>query len=345
MTPHPLTLPSARPLAAGLPLLQVRHLTTDFVLNQGTVHAVRDVSFSVRSGDVLGIVGESGCGKSVTALSLMRLIKPPGQIISGEVLLNDGERTRDILQIPDDELAKIRGNKISMIFQDPMTSLNPVLTVGFQIIEPLKIHRGMGEAEAAKYARGLLEQVGIPEAARRLKQYPHQFSGGMRQRVMIAIAVACSPRLIIADEPTTALDVTIQAQILDLLRELNESSGTSVIVITHDLGVVAELANQVAVMYAGRVVEYGPVDEIFEHPQHPYTIALLSSIPVLDAVPDRLTTIEGAPPSLMGDLPAGCPFAPRCQSRIPLCVEQDPALLEISRGHYSACWVAQQGAL
>jgi ABC-type dipeptide/oligopeptide/nickel transport system ATPase component len=248
-------------------------------LNQGVIHAVRDVSFSVEPGQVLGIVGESGCGKSVTALSLMRLIKAPGRITGGEVLLNDGERTVDILQLPDDELGKIRGNKISMIFQDPMTSLNPVLTVGFQIIEPLKIHRGMGEAAAAKYARGLLEQVGIPEAGRRLKQYPHQFSGGMRQRVMIAIAVACSPRLIIADEPTTALDVTIQAQILDLLRDLNESSGTSVIVITHDLGVVAELANQVAVMYAGKIVEYGPVDEIFSHPKHPYTIALLSSIP------------------------------------------------------------------
>ncbi|MEP7358608.1 MAG: ABC transporter ATP-binding protein, partial [Anaerolineales bacterium] len=286
-----------------------------------------------------------GCGKSVTALSLMRLIKPPGYITGGEVLLHDGERAVDLLQIPDDELGKIRGNKISMVFQDPMTSLNPVLTVGFQIIEPLKIHRGLGEAAAAKVARELLERVGIPEAGRRLKQYPHQFSGGMRQRVMIAIAVACSPRLIIADEPTTALDVTIQAQILDLLRDLNESSGTSVIVITHDLGVVAELADQVAVMYAGKIVEYGPVDEIYSNPKHPYTIALLSSIPLLSAVPDRLTTIEGAPPSLMGSVPPGCPFAPRCQSRIPLCVEETPDLLQISPGHYSACWVAQQGGL
>jgi oligopeptide transport system ATP-binding protein len=327
------------------PLLDVRHLTTEFALSQATVHAVNDVSFSLAEGEVLGVVGESGCGKSVMALSLMRLIKTPGRIAGGEVILHDQQGDRDLLKLSPAELGTIRGDQISMIFQDPLTSLNPVLTVGFQIIEPLKIHRGMSEAQAADYARRLLEQVGIPEAERRLKEYPHQFSGGMRQRVMIAMAVACNPRLIIADEPTTALDVTIQAQILDLLKELNEKSSTAVMIITHDLGVVAEMADHVAVMYAGRIIEYGPVEEIYAVPRHPYTIALLSSIPVLDAAPERLTTIEGAPPRLQGELPPGCPFAPRCPARVARCLVENPALLDVGRGHLSACWVAQAGGL
>ncbi len=330
-------------VALNAPLLEVKHLTTEFVLNAGVVHAVNDVSFEVAQGEVLGIVGESGCGKSVTALSLMRLIQAPGRIATGEVILHDGGSQQDILKLNAADLGKVRGNKIAMVFQDPMTSLNPVLTVGFQLVEPLKIHRAMSEPEARAYAAKLLEQVGIPEAQRRLKQYPHEFSGGMRQRVMIAVALACSPKLIIADEPTTALDVTIQAQILDILRDLNESAGTSVIIITHDLGVVAEMANHVAVMYAGRIVEYGSVDEIFTSPKHPYTIALMSSIPVLGSMPNRLTTIEGAPPSLMGDRPPGCQFAPRCQAQIPQCLVEDPALIPIAAGHLAACWVAQAG--
>ena len=325
------------------PLLEVRHLTTEFALTQGVVHAVQDVSFEIAPGEVLGIVGESGCGKSVTALSLMRLISAPGRIAAGEVLLRVNGQTLDMLQLTTAELGKVRGNQIAMIFQDPMTSLNPVLTVGFQIIEPLKIHRGLDDQQAQKAAVELLEQVGIPEAKRRLNQYPHQFSGGMRQRVMIAIALACSPKLIIADEPTTALDVTIQAQILDLLRELNERAGTSVIIITHDLGVVAEMANQVAVMYAGRIVEHGSVETIFEKPSHPYTIALMASIPELGGTANRLATIEGAPPALLGNLPPGCPFAPRCQARVERCVTESPALQPIATGHAVACWVAQAG--
>jgi oligopeptide transport system ATP-binding protein len=327
------------------PLLEVKHLTTEFALNQAVVHAVNDVSFTVDTGEVLGIVGESGSGKSVMALSVMRLIKSPGRICAGEVILHDDQHDRDLLQLSHSELSAIRGNQISMVFQDPLTSLNPVLTVGFQIIEPLKIHRGLSPRAAADYAQRLLERVGIPEARQRLNQYPHQFSGGMRQRAMIAMAVACNPRLIIADEPTTALDVTIQAQILDVLKELNEESGTAVMIITHDLGVIAEMASQVAVMYAGRIIEYGTVTEIFDAPQHPYTQALLSSIPMLEALPDRLTTIEGAPPRLQGSLPPGCPFEPRCHARLPRCADENPVLLEISPGHLSACWVAQQGGL
>ena len=329
----------------SVPLLDVKNLTTEFRLNQGTVHAVNSVSFSISAGEVLGIVGESGCGKSVTALSLMRLIRPPGFITTGEVLLQDQQQTRDLLKLSSDELSQVRGNKVSMIFQDPMTSLNPVLTVGFQIVEPLKIHRKMSEKDAREYAINLLDQVGIPEAGLRINHFPHQFSGGMRQRVMIAIAIACSPRLLIADEPTTALDVTIQAQILDLIRDLNEKLGASVMIITHDLGVIAEMANNVAVMYAGRIVENAPVDEIFERPQHPYTSALMSSIPQLYALPDRLTTIDGAPPRLSGSLPPGCPFAPRCRYRIGRCDEMDPPLVEYSPRHHTACWAPLQGGL
>ncbi len=270
----------------------------------------------------------------------MRLIEEPGRIVEGQILLHEPEKTIDLLSLPANEMEHIRGNKISMIFQDPMTSLNPVLTIGYQIIEPLKLHRSLSENEAKDEAVKLLERVGIPEARQRMKDYPHQFSGGMRQRVMVAMAVACNPRLLIADEPTTALDVTIQAQILALLNELKTETDASVIVITHDLGVIAGMANRVAVMYAGHIVENAPVVEVFEAPQHPYTRALIGSIPPLRNWPDRLTTIEGAPPSLTEEI-FGCPFQPRCLETIERCETENPLLLETNSGHYCACWVAQ----
>ncbi len=324
------------------PLLEVKDLKTQFKLSKGTVFAVNGVSLTVHEGEVLGIVGESGCGKSVTALSIMRLIEKPGEIVNGQVLLHNKKgEAANLLKLDEGEMEHIRGNDISMIFQDPMTSLNPVYSIGFQIMEPLKQHRHMDEKAARDYAIKLLQRVGIPEAALRLKEYPHRFSGGMRQRVMVAMAVACTPRLLIADEPTTSLDVTIQAQILDLLRELKEEIGTSVIIITHDLGVIAEMADQVAVMYAGLVVENGTVRDIFHSPQHPYTQALMSSIPRLRTMTDTLATIEGAPPSLTKEV-ANCPFEPRCKLRIDRCVEEKPELLQLSSGHWCACWVAQQ---
>ncbi len=324
------------------PLLEVKNLKTEFRLAQGTVHAVNGVSFTVNEGEVLGIVGESGCGKSVTALSIMRLIEHPGYIVGGEILLHDGDQTIDIAKKSMGDMINIRGVKMSMIFQDPMTSLNPVLNIGYQIMEPLKLHRHMSDKDATDYAVKLLERVGIPEPKLRLKEYPHQFSGGMRQRVMIAIAVACTPKLLIADEPTTALDVTIQAQIIDLIRELKDELGTAVIIITHDLGVVAEMADQVAVMYAGYVVENGPSAEIYEYSQHPYNRALMGSIPRLRKWPERLTTIEGAPPSLTS-VTVGCPFEPRCSLRVERCALENPPLLETYKGHTTACWVAQEG--
>ena len=325
-------------------LLEVKSLVTEFRLSQGTVHAVNGVSFTLHEGEVLGIVGESGCGKSVTALSIMRLIDIPGRIKKGEVWLRSKTGDINLLKLSRKQMERVRGNKISMIFQDPMTSLNPVLTVGYQIMEPLKLHRGMSESQARETAVNLLERVGIPEANLRLKEYPHQFSGGMRQRVMVAMAVACSPQLLIADEPTTALDVTIQAQIIDLINELKDEYGTAVIIITHDLGVVAEIANQVAVMYAGYIVENSSVQNIYESPQHPYTQALMGSVPRLRYWPDRLTTIEGAPPSLTQEI-IGCPFQPRCSYRIERCEIENPPLIEISPSHTCACWVAQSGAL
>lgn len=324
-------------------LLEVKGLKTEFELSQGPVHAVNGISFDVHEGEVIGIVGESGCGKSVTALSILRLIEAPGRIVEGQVLLHEPEKTIDLLSLPGKEMEQIRGNKISMIFQDPMTSLNPVLTIGYQIIEPLKLHRSMSENAARDTAIQLLERVGIPEARQRMKDYPHQFSGGMRQRVMVAMAVACRPRLLIADEPTTALDVTIQAQILELINEMRLETGASVIVITHDLGVIAGMANRVAVMYAGHIVENAPVLEIFEKPQHPYTRALIGSIPPLRHWPDRLTTIEGAPPSLTETI-IGCPFQPRCIDTIERCEIENPLSLETSPGHLCACWVAQAKA-
>lgn len=323
-------------------LLEVKDLRTEFRLSQRTVHAVNGVSFTIHQGDVLGIVGESGCGKSVTALSIMRLIEAPGRITGGQVILHDDSTITDLLKLPTPALENVRGVKISMIFQDPMTSLNPVLTIGYQLTEPLKVHRGMSEQQATAEAVHLLERVGIPEAPLRLKDYPHQFSGGMRQRVMVAMAVACHPRLLIADEPTTALDVTIQAQIIDLINDLQRETGTSVIIITHDLGVVAEMADHVAVMYAGHIVEYGEVGEIYQSPRHPYTRALMGSIPRLRYWPERLTTIEGAPPSLTETI-TGCPFAPRCPERVTRCSAENPQLLQTTPRsvHAVACWVAQ----
>ncbi len=325
------------------PLLDVVDLKTEFRIARGTVHAVNGVSFSLAEGEVLGIVGESGSGKSVTALSIMRLIDVPGRIVGGQLLFHDDHKTTDLMSLSARELEDVRGNKISMIFQDPMTSLNPVLSVGYQLTEPLKHHRGMSEAEAHAEAVKLLDRVGIPQANIRIKDYPHQFSGGMRQRVMIAMALACRAKLLIADEPTTALDVTIQAQIIDLINELKNEIKTAVIIITHDLGVIAGLADQVAVMYAGHIVELGPVRDLFNDPQHPYTQALLGAVPRLHFWPERLTTIEGSPPSLTVDI-VGCPFYPRCPVHVDQCQTENPPLLELKRDHAAACWVAQAQA-
>jgi oligopeptide/dipeptide ABC transporter ATP-binding protein len=324
-------------------LLEVENLQTRFKLGKAVIRAVRDVSFSISEGEVLGIVGESGCGKSVTALSIMRLIEAPGEITNGQVVFQDEGEEIDLLTLSDKQLEKILGNRISMIFQDPMTSLNPVLSIGFQIMETLRVHRKLSRREAKERAIYLLQRVGILNAKQRLNDYPHEFSGGMRQRVMIAMAVACKPKLLIADEPTTALDVTIQAQILSLLREFKEEFGMSIVIITHDLGVVAQLADRVAVMYAGRIVENAPVEAIFKNPQHPYTQALVASIPRLGEQPKRLMTIEGAPPRLF-DEPNGCAFAPRCGYKIPLCIEKRPPLDNLYDAHKSACWVAREGA-
>jgi len=324
--------------------LEVNDLSVRFHLSECIVHAVNGVSFTVKEGQAVGLVGESGCGKSVTSLSIMRLIREPGRIEGGKVLLHGNGSVLDLLKLSNTEMEHVRGNRISMIFQDPMTSLNPVLNIGYQLMEPLKLHRQMSPEQARAAAIQLLERVGIPEAEGRLKEYPHQYSGGMRQRVMIAMAVACHPELLIADEPTTSLDVTIQAQILDLLRELQQELNTALIIITHNLGVIAELAEKVVVMYAGTVVESGSVEEIFNHPRHPYTQALMLSIPPLRSRPERLVTIEGAPPQVLTEL-AGCPFELRCRYRTDRCAGERPPLLELSLGHACACWVAQEGEL
>lgn len=317
------------------PLLEVRNLHTQFFTQDGVVKAVDGVSFRLMSGETLGLVGESGCGKSITALSIMRLIpSPPGKIVSGEVLF-EGE---DILKMSDDEVRSIRGRKIAMIFQDPMTSLNPVLTINRQISEALELHLGMSKQQARQRAIELLKMVGIPNAEQRVDQYPHQFSGGMRQRVMIAMALSCNPSLLIADEPTTALDVTIQAQILDLIRTLQREHNTALILITHDLGVVAGMTDRIHVMYAGHIVETAPTEELFENPKHPYTVGLLNSIPRLDAPrKERLNPIRGLPPDLI-DLPDMCPFVPRCDFAREKCSEKNPPLFEVNPVHRSACW-------
>jgi len=318
-------------------LLDVRHLQTHFYTRGGVVKAVDDVSFSLQAGETLGIVGESGCGKSVTALSIMRLIaSPPGKIVGGEIEFA-GE---SILEKDLDELTELRGSKISMIFQDPMTSLNPVFTVGFQIAETVKRHRkGTSDNQAWKRAIEMLDLVHIPDAQRRARSYPHEFSGGMRQRVMIAIALACNPQLLIADEPTTALDVTIQAQILELMKGLSHEFGTAVMMITHDLGVVAGTCQRVNVMYAGHIVETASVQQIFATPAHPYTVGLLQSIPRIDEMRGtRLTPIPGQPPDLIHP-PTGCPYAPRCPKAQARCLQERPELTSVDRGEQlAACF-------
>jgi oligopeptide transport system ATP-binding protein len=301
----------------------------------GVVKAVDGVSFYVMPGETLGVVGESGSGKSMTGLSIMRLIPmPPGKIASGEVLLEG----RDVLKMSDNDVRKIRGKEVAMIFQDPMTSLNPGLTISRQLGEAIQLHLGMSKEQARARSVDLLNMVGIPNAEKRLDQYPHQFSGGMRQRVMIAMALSCNPKLIIADEPTTALDVTIQAQILDLMRTLQSERDTGVILITHSMGVVAGMADRVQVMYAGHIVETASTDEIFANPRHPYTVGLMKSIPRLDATTkEKLEPIRGLPPDLI-DLPDMCPFVPRCNYAREKCEQKNPPLLEVAPGHFSACW-------
>ncbi len=318
-------------------LLEVRDLKTYFKMKAGRVRAVDGVSFAIRPGEKLGVVGESGCGKSVTALSIMRLLPhPPGEIAGGSVLFEEQE----LLDLPESEMRKIRGGKIGMIFQDPMTCLNPTMTVGKQIGEALRIHLKLSKDEAQKRAISLLEQVGIPAAAERINSYPHQFSGGMRQRVMIAIALACNPRLLIADEPTTALDVTVQAQILELINGVCSDFGTAVMIITHDLGVVAGMTDRVVVMYAGKVVEMAPTDELYTNPRHPYTLGLLDSVPRVDeARHSQLRTIEGAPPDLLQP-PPGCPFMPRCAFARAICRTMPPLdPVAGNSAHLKACWV------
>ncbi len=322
-------------------VLEVNNLKTQFFTRAGVVYAVDGVSFHVGEGETLGIVGESGCGKSVTATSIMRLIpSPPGKIVDGEILLSDEEGTTDLLTLSDSEMRHVRGHKVAMIFQDPMTSLNPVLTIGDQISEPLILHLGLSKREAQERAIDLLKRVGIPAAEDRINAYPHQFSGGMRQRVMIAIALSCNPRVLIADEPTTALDVTIQAQILELMMHLNQEFGTAIIMITHDLGVVAEICERVVVMYAGQIVETGAAKDLFNNPQHPYTIGLLNSVPQIgERVKESLTPIPGLPPDLLAP-PVGCRFRPRCRFRQEKC-ETSPPLADVAPGQRARCWFPQ----
>ncbi len=320
------------------PLLEVHNLKTHFYTEDGVVRAVDGVNLELYPGEVIGLVGESGCGKSVTSLSIMRLIVPPGKVIDGKILLNG----KDLLELPEGEMIKVRGNRISMIFQQPQTALNPVFKVKDQIAEVLNIHQDFGRQAGERRAVELLKMVGIPDPDRRADAYPHELSGGMAQRVMIAMALACVPEILIADEPTTALDVTIQAQILDLMRELREKMGTSVILITHDLGVISEMAERVAVMYAGEIVEQAEVNTLFDQPLHPYTQGLIGSIPVLGKLKNRLAVIPGSVPNLV-NLPPGCRFAPRCAARekfgLKICSESKPNLVEIKPGHLTRCWL------
>ncbi len=319
------------------PLLEVKNLRTEFRSGGSVFAAVDGVSFTLAPGETLGIVGESGCGKSVTSLSIMRLVpNPPGKIAGGEVRLEG----RNLLHLSENEMRAVRGGAISMIFQEPMTSLNPVHTVGEQIVEGIQLHQGIGNKEARGRALEMLKLVKIPSPETRLDEYPHQLSGGMRQRVMIAMALACDPQILIADEPTTALDVTIQAQILDLLRDLRERTGAAIMLITHDLGVVAEIAHRVIVMYAGKIVEEANVADLFADPQHPYTLGLLGSIPRLTGdEEERLTAIEGVVPNPYA-LPEGCRFSPRCPLAEDKCRAEQPSLREISPGHRVSCWRA-----
>ena len=321
-------------------LLQVKDLKTHFYTEAGVVKAVDGVDLEIHKGETLGVVGESGSGKSITAMSIMRLIpEPPGKIVSGQVIFNG----KDLIKASESEMMKIRGNDIAMIFQDPMTSLNPVLTVGEQIMEAIVLHQKVGRSAAKKKAIEMLKTVGIPESESRVNNYPHQFSGGMRQRVMIAMALSCNPKLLIADEPTTALDVTIQAQILDIMNNLKKDFGTAIMLITHDLGVVAELCQKVLVMYAGNTVEYTDAKSLFANPKHPYTWGLLGSLPKLDELEkQRLEPIDGQPPDLR-HLPKGCNFAPRCKHKIEICEQQKPTLLEIEPGHLVSCFLYSEG--
>jgi oligopeptide transport system ATP-binding protein len=315
-------------------ILSVRDLKTFFYSEEGVIKAVDGISFDLKRGETLGIVGESGSGKSVTNLSILRLIPyPPGKIVGGEVIFDD----KDLMKISNEEIRRIRGKRIAMIFQDPMTSLNPFMRISTQLMEITQLHEGLSARDAHKKAIEMLELVGIPDASRRVDDYPHQFSGGMRQRVMIAMALSCKPELLIADEPTTALDVTIQAQILELIKDLKEKTGTSVILITHDLGVVAGMTDHIAVMYAGKIVEYAPTEELFSQPHHPYTRGLLKSVPDPHLEQEELFQIPGLPPDL-ARLPEGCPFMPRCTQAIDKC-KQFPPTRQINKQHYSACWL------
>jgi peptide/nickel transport system ATP-binding protein/oligopeptide transport system ATP-binding protein len=314
-------------------LLKIKNLQTHFFTHEGTVRAVNGVNLTIAKGETLGVVGESGCGKSVTALSIMRLIPdPPGKIVGGEIFFEG----RNLFELSEREMRDIRGSKISMIFQEPMTSLDPVFTIGHEIIETVQLHQGLRREKARQAAVEALRTVGMPDAEKRVNNYPHELSGGMRQRAMIAMALACNPSLLIADEPTTALDVTIQAQILQLMNDLKERFGTSVMIITHDLGVVAEMCDNVAVMYAGYVVEYTDVDTLFSNPLHPYTKGLKKSIPRLDVEVDRLDTIHGMVPDLL-HIPEGCPFNPRCESCFDRCLSEMPELREVVQGHHVKC--------
>jgi oligopeptide/dipeptide ABC transporter ATP-binding protein len=325
------------------PIFQVRDLSTIFTTRSGIARAVDGVSFDLNAGETLCIVGESGCGKSITALSAADLVPYPGKVVGGEVLLGGV----DLRRMTPAEISKVRGNRLSMIFQDPSSSLNPVHTVGKQISEVYRLHKGMDAKQAEAAATRLLAAVGIPDPARRMKAYPHEMSGGMAQRIMIAMALACEPQVLIADEPTTALDVTIQAQILDLMRQLQSDYGTAIILITHDLGVVAEMADHVAVMYAGQIVEYADVRTLFKSPKHPYTQALLRSVPSMDASREMLEVIEGRVPQLT-NLPQGCLFAPRCAARReanePRCTTTVPDLLPVAGGHNCRCWLTTPSA-
>jgi peptide/nickel transport system ATP-binding protein len=317
------------------PLLEVRHLRVEFPARRGTLVALDDVSFDIAPGEVLGVVGESGAGKSLTGAAIIGLLEPPGRIASGEILL-DGER---IDNLPHDAMRRIRGRKIGAIFQDPLTSLNPLYTVGRQLIETIRTHLPLSEAQARERSIQLLQDTGIPAAAERLGHYPHQFSGGMRQRVVIALALAAEPRLIVADEPTTALDVSIQAQIIALLKRLCREHGAAVMLVTHDMGVIAETCDRVAVMYAGRVAEIGPVQQVIHQPAHPYTVGLMGAIPAMDEDRERLTQIDGAMPRLTA-IPAGCAFNPRCPRVFQRCRQERPGLLP-SGATRSACWLAE----
>ncbi len=322
-------------------LLELKDLEVSFDTYAGEVKAVRGVSFHLDKGEAIAIVGESGCGKSVTAQSIMRLIpSPPGRVKNGSIMFNN----KEILKLSEKEMQAVRGSEIGMIFQDPMTSLNPTMTIGKQIMEGLIKHRHLSKTQANEEALKMLNIVNIPNAEKRLKQYPHEFSGGMRQRAMIAIALACNPKLLIADEPTTALDVTIQAQIIDLMKDLQKELNTAIILITHDLGVVADMAQRIIVMYAGKIIESGSLDDIFYKPKHPYTWGLLKSVPRLDSKhKEDLMPIDGTPPDLFAP-PTGCGFAARCEYAMSICKEKQPEFLQVGEGHHTACWLSHPNA-